>query len=114
MDGSVLPCHLCDIMVISYSIFHEILIINFAACFTQGSRPWLHTNLVTRRKKVTSHFDDLQTCYFSTKQSQSWLEEEDSGTVIFSVITGGICGTVVACWTAGQVEQSILHQGHDS
>ena len=28
---------------------------------------------------------------------------------------GGIRGTVVELWTAGQqVEQSILHQGHDS
>ena len=28
---------------------------------------------------------------------------------------GGVCSTVVACWTAGQqVEQSILHLVHDS
>ena len=31
------------------------------------------------------------------------------------ILTGGIRGTVVACWTAGlQVERSILHQEHDS
>ena len=30
-------------------------------------------------------------------------------------VLGGIRGTVVARWTAGQlVERSILHQGHDS
>ena len=31
------------------------------------------------------------------------------------LIVGGICSSVVSCWTAGQqVELAFLHQGHES
>ena len=35
---------------------------------------------------------------------------------LFNVfVAGGICGTLVAHWTAGQqVERAIMHLGHDS
>lgn len=44
-----------------------------------STKPWLQTTMASRRKKVQQHFDDLEQCYFNTRQELFSTGEDDGG-----------------------------------